>query len=194
MLKSKSLRLILLVTLASGVMLSGCDPKKRVQRYSYLLKNNKHKPADTASHAVISVPEHDVNDTRAGVDADVRKVIQTAESYLGTPYRYGGNSKNGIDCSALTMNAWETAGITLPRSSKDQSEFGEKINQKSVQAGDVVYFSAYKNGKVDHVGLVTEVNGSEITFIHATVSKGVMYNRLDTGYWSERYLGARRVR
>lgn len=194
MIKQFSWRNILWVTLLSGVLLSGCDPKKRVQRYSYLNKTDNTTDSDSAAKTVITVPEHDVNDTRAGVSADIKKVISTAESYLGTPYRYGGTSKNGIDCSGLTMKAWETAGITLPRSSVDQSNFGEKISEKAVREGDILYFSAYKNGKIDHVGMVTEVKGSEIIFIHATVSKGVMYSRLDTGYWSERVLGARRVR
>jgi cell wall-associated NlpC family hydrolase len=193
MVKRFSWRNALWMMLLAGVILSGCDPKKRVQKYSYLNKTDKSTLKDSSQH-VVTVPEHDVTDTRAGVSADIRKVISTAESYLGTPYRYGGTAKNGIDCSGLTMKAWETAGITLPRSSKDQSEFGEKISEKAVKEGDIVYFSAYKNGKIDHVGLVTEVRGSEITFIHATVSKGVMYSRLDTGYWSERVLGARRVR
>jgi len=177
-------------------LMVGCNPRKEVSKYSYLLKTESSTPDKTPPKEDPKVEEKEPTErvavranTRKGVDA----VIKTAKSYLGTPYKYGHMDRKGTDCSGLTCNSYSSIGVKLPRSARDQSQYGKKIKRSSLEVGDLVFFSAYKNGKVDHVGLIAKVDGPEVSFIHATVSKGVRYDRLDTGYWKDRFMGARRV-
>ena len=120
-------------------------------------------------------------------------VLQVAKSYMGTPYQYGGTSKTGIDCSGLVFSSFLSIEMTLPRTSRALAEAGEPIKPKKIKEGDLVFFSSRNDGNINHVGLVTAVAGAEVSFIHATVSKGVREDRLDVGYWSERFIKAVRV-
>lgn len=174
------------------LVLTGCDPAKRMQRYAYLLKSDS---TATSIRKPVENPTPDdagASEAAAVMSSNVKKVIKEAETYLGTPYRYGGTTKEGIDCSGLTMVAYKTIELALPRSSKDQSEFGELVERPQVKPGDLIFFDAKLSGKVDHVGMVTEVKRTEVTFIHATVSGGVRYDRLDGEYWGARFVRARR--
>lgn len=125
----------------------------------------------------------------------VDKVITTARSYIGTPYKYGGTTRAGMDCSALLINSFRTVEITLPRSSEDQSRVGKEIKKREIQPGDLVFFATGKRKKqVTHVGLVTECkSGDNVKFIHASSSLGVVETNLYAEYYVKRYRGARRV-
>ncbi len=134
-----------------------------------------------------------------GRKASVRKekinqVIRTAQSFKGTPYRYGGMTRKGVDCSGLLHVSFKSAGVNLPRSAKEQSKFGKKITKEDLQPGDLVFFSKKKVGrKVNHVGLVTRTKGrKKVTFIHASTSKGVIESNLSSEYYRKRYIKARR--
>ena len=120
-------------------------------------------------------------------------VLEEASEYLGTPYKHGGNTHSGIDCSGLTQNCYSKAGITLPRSAAEQSQYGEKIARKNLQIGDLVFFDAKSSGKIDHVGMVTKVEGDKVVFIHSTTSKGVRFDMLNEGYWQDKLRESRRV-
>lgn len=176
-------------------LMVGCNPRKEVSKYSYLLKTES--PVEPATPKEEVKKEEKEAPQRVAVSANTRKgvesVIKTAKSYLGTPYKYGHMDRKGTDCSGLTCNSYSSIGVKLPRSARDQSQYGQKIKRPAIEVGDLVFFSAYKNGKVDHVGLIVNIDGDEISFIHATVSKGVRYDRLDTGYWKDRFMIARRI-
>lgn len=184
-----------LAVLLGGLLSFSCNPKKKVQRYAYQWKNDKPAGISEKEKPVerLEISEATGKASPKGLNRSVNGVLAEAKTYMGTPYKYGGTSRSGIDCSGLTQNAWSRAGIKIPRSSRDQSQAGEKVGRRSISAGDLVFFSAYKNGKIDHVGLVTKAENGEISFIHATVSKGVREDRLDVGYWSSRFMTARRV-
>ncbi len=194
---------VLFFALALGVLMVGCKtPEATASKYKYLLKD-KSGNTIASSTTTTKVEEHGSEVMRGGddsrspesgvsVSSDLNKVIGEAKTYLGVPYRYGGINRNGIDCSGLTTNAYQAIGVKLPRSSKDQSEFGKKIHRSDLHPGDLVFFTAKGNGKIDHVGMVTKVLGHEVTFIHATTKKGVRFDRLDTGYWVDKYMVARR--
>ena len=124
----------------------------------------------------------------------VKKLIKTARSYTGTPYKYGGTSRAGLDCSGFTSISYQSVDITLPRSSQSQSTIGESIDISDIQPGDLVFFSASKNSKkITHVGLVTEVDGSSAKFIHASTQLGVVENELLSGYYYPLIVKIRRV-
>lgn len=114
----------------------------------------------------------------------LKKVISP---WIGTPYRYGGSSRKGIDCSGFVMNVmnqWQ--GIQLPHSAKQTYRFGKSISRSDLEPGDVVFFgSAFS---ITHNGIYVG-NGQ---FAHASTSRGVMYEELKNSYWSPKYQGARR--
>jgi len=198
---------ILLVLFSLGLFMVGCKtPKETADSYKYLLKDKSGNPIAATP---VSTPKTDTDpadnnegglrgeettseDGEVPASKDITKVIQEAKTYLGVPYRYGGINRNGIDCSALTSNAYQSIGMKLPRSSKDQSSFGLPVKRKRLRPGDLVFFTAKNNGKIDHVGMVTKVKSEEVTFIHATTRKGVRFDRLDVGYWTNLFVSARR--
>lgn len=116
-----------------------------------------------------------------------KKVIQTARTYTGVPYKLGGNDQNGIDCSGLLCNTFKEFGIKLPRISWQQSDYFPAINLPNIQKGDLVFFvTAGKN--ISHAGIVTEVKSEkEVIFIHASASKGVIEDNMMSNYWQSRF-------
>ena len=120
---------------------------------------------------------------------DAQKVIlTTANSFIGVPYLYGGNTKNGIDCSAFTKTVYTKIGIELPRTAAWQYKVGRKINKSDLEPGDLVFFHTYKPG-ASHVGIYAG-NGK---MYNASSSKGVTLSNINSGYFNDRYIGARRV-
>lgn len=122
------------------------------------------------------------------------KVAENALEYLGTKYKYGGTSQEGMDCSGLVYTAFLKEDIALPRTSRDISLQGERLNLDEVQKGDLLFFQTNKKRKViNHVGLIVDVGKQEIFFVHSTTSRGVIISSLDENYWQEHFVMARRV-
>ncbi|PZU91399.1 MAG: hydrolase Nlp/P60 [Chryseobacterium sp.] len=124
----------------------------------------------------------------------IDNILSEAESYLGTPYRYGGTSRSGIDCSAFVLSVFgAAAGMDLPRVAAEQSQEGDTVERTELQKGDLVFFS-HRGSRISHVGIVEEVTPEgEIKFIHAATSKGVMISSLDDSYWGPKFRFAKRV-
>ncbi len=121
-------------------------------------------------------------------------VIQTAKSYRGTPYKYGGTTRAGIDCSALVYHSFYSIGLSLPRRSEDQSKLGEKVPLAQVKPGDVLFFATgRKKNEVTHSGIVTEVEKGDVRFIHSSTSLGVTEDYLSQSYWNKAFLFAKRI-
>lgn len=120
-------------------------------------------------------------------------ILNEANTYLGTPYRFGGSTRSGIDCSAFVLNVYgETTGIELPRVAAEQAELGERVETQDLQKGDLVFFS--HGGRISHVGIVQEVTADgEIKFIHAATSRGVMISSLNDSYWGPKFRFAKRI-
>jgi len=122
-------------------------------------------------------------------------VISSARTFIGTPYKYGGTSRSGMDCSGLLINSFKAVEISLPRSSEAQSKVGTEIKLKDLEPGDLVFFATgNKKRRITHVGLVTEIKGrDEVKFIHASSSLGVVETNIYADYYQKRFRGARRV-
>jgi cell wall-associated NlpC family hydrolase len=126
-------------------------------------------------------------------EGGVGKVLQRALALLGTPYRWGGTSPDsGFDCSGLVGYVFRNAlGIELPRVSREMAKTGERVSGRdALAAGDLVFFG--RRGKVvDHVGIYV----GDGKFVHAPrTGRDVTVSDLDSGYWNDRFLQARRVR
>ena len=123
---------------------------------------------------------------------NANSVLTAAKKYLGTPYKYGGTTRSGLDCSGLVINAFDAVGYQMPRISRDQANEGKEIRLRDVQEGDLVFFKT-SGSSISHVGIVEEVKNGEIFFIHASTSKGVMVSSLEETYWNKRFVKATRV-
>jgi cell wall-associated NlpC family hydrolase len=124
------------------------------------------------------------------VPAERAEIIEVAKSYLGTPYRSGGTSRNGVDCSGFVTAVFRQFNIPLPRTSLDQSKFGERISTSSLQPGDLVFFKTSRRRSVSHVGIYM----GQGKFIHAsTRSHRVRIDDLEDDYFRKRFVVARRV-
>ena len=121
--------------------------------------------------------------------ADGYAVAGTALALRGTPYRDGGADPNGFDCSGFTWYVFGQHGITLPREVREQFRLGKAVKPDRLAAGDLVFFSTVAPGS-SHVGL--SIGGD--AFVHAPSSAGVVrVERLSSGYWLPRLVGARRI-
>ena len=118
----------------------------------------------------------------APVLGSAKAVIDAASSWMGAPYRYGGNSPLGVDCSGLTCMAFrEGAHINLPRSSSEQAAFARQISRGQLAPGDLVFFVSKAGGsRINHVAIYLGHN----RIIHSTSSSGVTTNSLDDPYWN----------
>jgi len=116
--------------------------------------------------------------------------IEMVDTWLGVPYKYGGCSKEGTDCSCFVSAFYKDFfKINLPRKSEDMYKQTEQIEINNLQWGDLVFFKI-KSDKISHVGIYI----SSKHFIHATTSKGVMINSLDENYYKNYFYKAGRVK
>ncbi len=116
------------------------------------------------------------------------RIMSEFAQWRGTDYRWGGDSRNGIDCSAFTRRIIASViHRRLPRTAQEQSRMGQKVSQRELKVGDLVFFKMEPN--VHHVGVYI---GND-SFIHASSSQGVTMSHLSNQYWQAHYLTARRV-
>ncbi|MHB9054568.1 MAG: LysM peptidoglycan-binding domain-containing protein [Paludibacteraceae bacterium] len=122
-------------------------------------------------------------------------VINYGLKYLSTPYRFGGTTPRGFDCSGFTSHVYGQFGYNLGRSSRDQAKQLPGISKRELQTGDLVFFEGRShNGHVGHVGIVTErKSNGEFNFLHASVKNGVVVSSSEEPYYASRYLKAGRV-
>ncbi|MDR0872157.1 MAG: C40 family peptidase [Prevotellaceae bacterium] len=130
-------------------------------------------------------------------EQDIEKqLIDYAKKYLGTPYRYAGKTPAGFDCSGFAGYVFGHFGVKLPSSSAAISTVGEAVNKKDLKIGDLVFFEGRKHTKtVGHVGIVSEIDDTDIYFIHAAVtSGGIIISGMKEQYYASRYLKAKRMK
>lgn len=117
-------------------------------------------------------------------------LLREADKWLGTKYRYGGNTTAGVDCSGLMCNLFNIAlSIKLPRSSAQQKEYCSSIKRKDLIVGDLVFFKTSSKGKINHVGMYI----GDGKMVHASSSKGVIITSLNDDYFKRTYHSSGRI-
>ena len=146
-------------------------------------------------HAKVITKKHqEANPIDAPIDLLADNIVDYAQQFEGVRYKYGGTTKKGMDCSGLIQTSYKSESVLLPRTTKDLANTGDWVDLKEVKKGDLLFFATRKNSrKVNHVGIVTEVNKDDVEFIHASTSKGVMSSQLKERYWYFAFVQARRV-
>ena len=177
----------------SNAKLASIDNNKLAIAKEQLLSSFKNEQMAATKNLETIVKNEEIAKT-VRFSQKIDDLLNEAETYLGVPYRYGGMTRKGIDCSAFVLSVFgATAGMNLPRVAASQAQQGEKVEKSDLQKGDLVFFSQGK-GRISHVGIVESVTAQgEINFIHASTSKGVSIASLSNSYWGPRFRFAKRV-
>lgn len=121
--------------------------------------------------------------------AGVNKIKKSAYSFLGARYRFGGNSRNALDCSSFTQQVFREQKVNLPRTAREQFYAGNEVMRGDLQKGDLVFFQTYARFP-SHVGIYL----GNRKMIHASSrDRRVVISSMDTPYYTSRFLGARRI-
>jgi lipoprotein Spr len=123
----------------------------------------------------------------------VEQLINSASDNLGTPYRSGGTNKEGFDCSGLMFSTFKKFDITLPRSSHEMADIGTKIALDNAKKGDLIFFINRGQHRINHVGMVVEVNGSDVKFIHSSTQSGVVISSIQEPYYQRTFVQLSRI-
>ena len=142
-------------------------------------------PAETKNYSTTTPTAVSDSQSVSGQASQLRKV---AESYLGVPYRFGGQSRDGMDCSGFVRQVFnEALGIQLPHNASAISSFGRDVSKTDLQPDDIIFFKGVFF--IEHTGIYMG-NGY---FIHSQSGVGVNYTRLDNPYFTEHFACAKRV-
>lgn len=123
-------------------------------------------------------------------DALRRGIVLDALGQIGRPYRYGGTTPDGFDCSGLTQYVYGLQGLKLPRSSREQHKSGDEIDLDDAEPGDLLFYSFSRSGRIDHVAVYL----GDGQAVHAPSSgKQVIVAPVAQRWWMDRYVDAVRV-
>ena len=117
------------------------------------------------------------------------KMFEFIDDWYGTPYRLGGTTKKGIDCSAFSQFLFAAVyGLNIPRTAKEQYKLTDRISRTQLKEGDLIFFNTH--GGVSHVGVYLQNN----KFVHASTSGGVMISDIFDEYWARKFVGVGRLK
>lgn len=169
--KTFSKRYPIFIIIVISLAITGCKSHKNVI----------NKTPDTH----LSIEEYKKEEEgKLHLSREEKKVIDEALEWEGTPYKYGEETKGVCtDCSGMVMRVFEKSiGCKLPRNSAKQAEFCEKIHDKDIKPGDLVFFITNNGNKINHVGIMVD----RINFIHAS-SKGVIISSMEANYYKTHF-------
>ena len=160
------------------LLFSACSSKSN----SFYSSNNKNK----------SFPNKDNIDYKITENMTYSKLYDKLnihyKDWKGVKYKYGGSSKNGIDCSAFVQKTFkEKLNIKIPRTTALQSKIGKEVSKSELEMGDLIFFKTGYNSR--HVGIYLE--GGK--FMHASTKRGVTISRLDNIYYKNHFWKIKRV-
>ncbi|WP_198284646.1 NlpC/P60 family protein [Beggiatoa alba] len=175
-----------LLTAKLNLNTSQQQAKKRAEvkaNNSYLLK-----PTTVTPKRVVT--ENYVEDyQQVGGDLRIKTALKNAQNLLGTPYRYGGTTPSGFDCSGFVYYNYHKVGIRVPRTAHEQYQSSRPVGKGNLKPGDLVFFRVRSSSRIDHVGIY--LGGDK--FIHAeATNKPVTITSLNDKYYSRYFVGGGR--
>ena len=211
--------IFLLIAAAGIVIYSGCSASSNSVRYNEKPDEKEGKSStvrftseddNRKNNTGISIDNSDGEDLPVEKSIDISPLVNKNNSiessefstvkekmlmeiikYLNTPYKFGGNSKSGIDCSAFTQKVYsDCVSVSLLRTAQDQYNEGNPVNEADeLKFGDLVFFDTRRNVKPGHVGIYLGDN----LFAHASSKQGVTVSSLNNEYYLKRFMGGRRI-
>ena len=178
------------------VMVTSCGShkkslSKKERTISVAAADEVRRGAEEATRAPVEV-KHEISPRKYSSKAD--DIINTALTFSGVRYKYGGTTRKGMDCSGLLYVSFSEHDIELPRTSIRMAEEGTKIRVKDVEKGDLLFFKTSRTSRrINHVGMVVDIDNDEIKFIHASTSRGVTVSSLRDGFWNNAFVKATRI-
>ncbi len=201
--KTISIQIIFFISIAA--LISACSSSSYTERYKTVTIAN----TNTENHTDIINSKNDfevdldkINLSKenfinqfiplVGKNKKKKKFLLELSKYLNIPYKYGGESKNGIDCSAFTRQVYKNSlNVNLPRTAREQYKIGDRIkNIKDLKYGDLIFFNTSQIYYPGHVGIYLGNN----LFIHSGSSKGVTVSTLKNNYYLNKFIGATRIK
>lgn len=184
---------------ASNSLVKSILTKKNEFHYAILsdtIKNSITIPEKTDPRKKINLNnknEDDIFIDEENYSYVVKQLINVASDNLGIVYRAGGTTKNGFDCSGLVYSTFIKFNITLPRSSNQMAEIGGKIDLQNAQKGDLIFFINRGQKRINHVGMIVEVDGEDIKFIHSSTQSGVIVSSIKEPYYQRTFAQINRI-
>ena len=118
-----------------------------------------------------------------------KKMFEFIDDWYGTPYRLGGTTKKGVDCSAFSQFLFAAVyGFNIPRTAREQYDLTTRISRTGLKEGDLLFFNT--RGGISHVGVYLQNN----KFVHASTSGGVMISDIFDEYWARKFVGVGRLK
>uniref|UniRef100_UPI00404B9C0A C40 family peptidase n=1 Tax=Flavobacterium sp. TaxID=239 RepID=UPI00404B9C0A len=195
----------ILIIILLGIFFVGCKSKSPIvtskqeaikkgnYRTGYAQKSKEDKTENVKAEKP-SKKKSQKNNTPSNASESVQNIVKTAMTFEGTKYKYGGTTSKGMDCSGLVYTSFLNNEISLPRSSYDMAQYGEKIkNNKDYQVGDLIFFITGNGKRINHVGLITEITDDDVLFIHSSTQKGVIISSLSEAYYQKTFVQVNRV-
>ncbi|MCG1035996.1 C40 family peptidase [Polaribacter sargassicola] len=172
----------LFLMIAVALMISSCSSTKKVVK-------KREKNVVTAENKIEKTLQ---KEDKYLVKVD--SILANAYKFINVPYKYGGTTKKGMDCSGLVYVAFKSQNYKMPRVTREMAKIGKEVSLDEVKKGDLLFFDTKKtNKKINHVGLVVSKKEEEILFINSTTSKGVIISSLLSAYWKNTFVKAMSV-
>ena len=173
--------------------------KTGTRKFFVLLLINLFFASSFAFGADVSVARRKPKSSRQSYNATtdtVNAIVDYSRSFLGTRYRYGGNTPQGFDCSGFMVYIFKNFSVDLPRTGTEQYHSYPSVKRKNIKKGDLVFFAGRRHGKrIGHVGMVVSdsVENGVFEFIHSSTQRGVIVSKSSEPYYAIRYISAARV-
>ncbi len=191
-------KIIGLMVLQAGLLLSSClQPKPQYTIYESRPGRDQHQlikkqKGDQGISGASGKKAHKIEGDKYALNSSMvaRNLATELRPYLNAPYKYGGESPAGVDCSGLVKQVYENGfNIFLPHKASYQYDLGQSISPRRLLAGDLVFFFGKRHRDIGHVGIYL----GQRRFIHSMSKRGVVISDLNKGYWKKYYAGARRI-